>query len=178
MMFISLGIGTVVAIALIVVVSVLTGSKVTSNNGLPTSDLQGHKVATFSQSGLVSGTVRAPWSQGHPSVLLFFASDCTPCRAEMPKVANYVKSHDLGRVTVLGVDAEGSRSAGQGFIRQVHATFPVVFDPNFQITAGIFQFGQLPESVFLNAKGVVEQVYFGAIPVKELSAGIASLNNA
>ena len=178
MMFISLGLGAVIATALIVIVSLATGGKVTANNGLPTSDLVGHKVASFSQSGLESGTVKSPWSKGHPSVLLFFASDCSPCQGEMPKVAKWVRSHDLGKVTVLGVDAEGSRSAGQGFVKKVDATFPVVFDPNFQITAGIFQFGQLPESVFLNAKGVVQQVFFGAIPVKDLSAGIASLNNA
>lgn len=178
MMFISLGIGTAVAIALIVVVSVLTGGTVTSNNGLPTSALVGHKVAGFSLKGLSSGIEKAPWSHGHPGVLIFFASWCGPCQSEMPKVARWVATHDVGNVIVMGIDAGDIRSAAQSMVTKDHVAFAVASDPYDDVTAGVFKFGQLPETVFVSARGVVKQVYFGAILPKELSAGVAALANA
>jgi hypothetical protein len=51
----------------------------------------------------------------------------------------------------------------------------VAFDPNDVVTSGIFQFESVPETVFVSKDGVVEQVYFGAIPVSQLKSGIASL---
>jgi peroxiredoxin len=176
-MFISLGIGVVVAVALIAVVSVVTGGKVTNSSNEPRSALQGKKIATFSVSGLDGGTQKAPWSKGHPSVLVFFASWCEPCQGEIPKLAKYISSHDVGKVQVLGIDAGDQRGAAQAFTKKDHVTFSVAFDPNDAITAGLFKFAALPETVFLSAKGVVENVHVGAISTSQLASGIASLES-
>lgn len=178
MMFVSLGIGTAVAVALIAVVSVLTGAPVTSNSGQPTSALVGKSVKSFSLIGLNGGVERAPWRAGHASVLIFFASDCAPCRSEMPKVAKYVRTHNQGSVVVMGIDAGDQRSAAQAFVHQDGVTFPVGFDPSLKVTNGIFQFQAIPETVFVSKTGVVTRVYFGAIPVKSLTSGISSLKLA
>lgn len=177
MMFVSLGIGTVVAIALIAVVSVLTGGKATPNNGA-TSALVGKHVKSFSLGGLYSGTVDAPWTSDRASVLIFFASWCGPCKKEMPKVAAYVHVHDPSPVEVLGIDANDQRGAARSFVTNDGVTFPVAFDANGDVTSGVFSFLTVPETVFINAKGVVTQVYFGAIPVKQLAQGIKSLQAA
>ena len=55
MMFVSLGLGAVIAIALITVVSVLTGGKVTNSNAPPKAALDGTRIASFSTSGPNSG---------------------------------------------------------------------------------------------------------------------------
>ena len=177
MMFVSLGLGAAIAIALIVVVSVLTGGKVTNSKSTPKAALDGTKIASFSASGLDGGSEKAPWSSGHPSVLVFFASWCAPCQGEMPKLATYVTTHNQGSVEVLGIDAGDQRGAAQSFTRKDHVTFPVAFDPNDAITAGLFKFVALPETVFLNAKGVVQIVHVGAIPVAQFASGIKSLES-
>jgi thiol-disulfide isomerase/thioredoxin len=178
MMFVSLGLGTVVAIALIAVVSVLTGGKATPNNGTSTSALVGTHVKSFSLGGLNGGTRSAPWTSGRASVLIFFASWCGPCKSEMPKVAAYLRTHNPSPIEVLGIDANDERGAAQAMVRKDGVTFPVAFDANGVVTSGVFSFLTVPETVFINAKGVVTQVYFGAIPVKELSPGIKSLRSA
>ena len=174
MMFVSLGIGTVLAIALIVVVSVLTGGKVTPNQ-TTNSALVGTHVNAFSLSGLNGGTERSPWSYGHPSALIFFASWCGPCQSEMPKVAAYLRAHGASPVVVLGLDVNDKRSAAQSFVKKDGVKFPVAFDANANVASGVFSFLGVPETVFVTAKGVVTKVYFGAIPVKQLAQGIQSL---
>ncbi|HVA70955.1 MAG TPA: TlpA disulfide reductase family protein [Acidimicrobiales bacterium] len=177
MMFWSLGLGTVVAIALIAVVSVLTGGKATPNNA-STSALVGTHVQSFSLGGLNGGTESAPWTSGRASVLIFFASWCGPCKSEMPKVAAYLRAHDPSPVEVLGIDANDQRAAAQAMVRKDGVNFPVAFDANGVVTSGVFSFLTVPETVFINAKGVVTQVYFGAIPAKQLAQGIKSLRSA
>lgn len=174
MMGLSLGIGAAVAVALIVVVSIFTGGHVTDNNQ-PTSALVGKPAATFTLEGLQSGTVVAPWKSHHAAVLIFFASWCTPCKAEMPKVARYLSHHNEGSIHVIGIDANDERGAAKSFVTKSGVTFPIAFDPNGTVTTGIFQFQTVPETVFVNATGTVTQVYFGAIPKDVLVKGIAAL---
>ena len=134
----------VVVLAVITVVSNLTGGSTKSSDIAPVSSLVGKKVANYTLVGLSGGTERAPWSNGHPAVLIFFASWCGPCHSEIPKLASYVSTHALGHVVVMGIDATDVRSSAQAFVRRVHVTFPVAFDSNNVVTAGVFKFGQPP----------------------------------
>jgi thiol-disulfide isomerase/thioredoxin len=169
-----------VVVLIIAVVSALTGGKVTSGvqgDVLPTTKLVGQHVKISKLAGLSGGEIHAPWTQGHASVLIFFASWCTPCQGEMPKVAAYIRTHSPSPVDVVGVDANDERSAAQAFVKKDGVTFPVAFDANGTVTSGVFGFEELPESVFINAKGVVKKVYFGAIPERVLASGIKMLKS-
>ena len=172
-----IGAGTALAVVAIVVVSIVTGGHVT-NGDEPTSNLVGKSVASFSLSGLSSGTVEAPWKSHHAAVLIFFASWCGPCQSEMPKVADYLRHHNEGSIRVIGIDANDERGAAKNFVTKSGVTFPVAFDPDGAVTAGIFKFQTLPETVFVKAGGVVNQVYFGAIPKSVLATDIVDLRHA
>jgi thiol-disulfide isomerase/thioredoxin len=179
-MVISLGIGAVLAIALIAVVSVLTGDSVTSGtkNDLTSSALVGHHIKTFSLDGLNGGVLTSPWSHHQASVLIFFASYCGPCQGEMPKIAAYIRTHNPRPVDVVAVDAVDKRTAAQAMVKKDGVTFPVAFDPNGTVTTGLFGFEDVPESVFINAQGVVRGVYYGAIPKSVLITGLKKIKAA
>jgi thiol-disulfide isomerase/thioredoxin len=168
-------VGALAAVVLITVVSVLTGGKATN---APINQLVGKQMKSFSIAGLDGGHVSAPWKTGRPSVVIFFASYCGPCKTEMPKISKYLRAHNPGSVSVVGVDAVDARSAGQAMVKNAGFTYPVAFDSNGNVTSGIFGFSTVPESVFLNAKGVVTNVYFGAIPKKQLADGIKLLKSS
>jgi thiol-disulfide isomerase/thioredoxin len=170
----------VAAVILIAVVSALTGGKVTAGgkgDALPTTRLVGHHVQNFKLPGLSGGEIRGPWTAGHASVVIFFASWCGPCQGEMPKVAKYIRDHDPSPIDVVGIDANDERSAGQAFVKKDGVTFPVAFDADGTVTSGDFGFQELPETVFINAKGVVKRVHFGAIPDRALASGIKLLKS-
>ena len=170
-----IGAGAVLLVGVIAVVSDLTVGKVSNNGAAPASELVGHHVKDFSLRGLNGGTIKAPWESGHSSVLVFFASYCIPCQGEMPKIAKYIRTHSPSPVEVLAVDAIDERGSAQAMIKNDDVTFPVAFDPNGVVTTGVFGFGQVPESVFVNSKGIVEKVYYGAIPRQQLASGIKML---
>lgn len=167
--------GVLFAIGAVAIVSVLTGGKVGGKTPTPVSELVGHQMKDFALEGLNGGTIKAPWESGRASVLVFFASYCVPCQGEMPKIATYIRLHSPNPVTVLAIDANDARSSAQAMIQRDGVTFLVAFDPNGVVTAGVFGFGAIPESVFLDSKGVVEKVYYGAIPKQQLASGIKML---
>ena len=175
MMFVSIGLGTALAVALIVVVSLLTGGAVKATGNQPVNAMVGKSVKGFHLAGLNGGSVSAPYVQGHPTVLIFFASWCGPCKAEMPKVAAYLRSHNEGSVRVIGIDTNDQWANGRKFVSIAGVTSPVAFDPSTSISNGIFQLQAIPDTVFVNAKGVVTQVYPGAISTGQLAQDIAAL---
>ncbi len=86
-----------------------------------------------------------------------------------------LSTHKLGDVRVLGIDANDLRASAKAFVKKDRVTFPVAFDSNSTVTAGLFNFDTLPETVFLNDQGVVERVYFGAISISNFASGIEQL---
>ena len=170
MMWISLGLGAVVAAVLIVVVSLATGGSAT-----PTNVLDGTRVASFSIPSLDHGRVVAPWRSGHPAVVLFFASWCGPCTAEIPRVATFVEHHHLGRVRVVGVDVNDGVSAGRSFVRHAGVRFPVGVDPRSNLSSREFRLPGLPDTVFVNGDGVVTSVVVGSVSNAQLGDALTTL---
>jgi thiol-disulfide isomerase/thioredoxin len=165
------GAGVGLAIAVIAVVSVLTGGTVTGGKSGSTSALVGHHLKGFTLAGLDGGRVDAPWASHRASVIVFFASFCGPCQSEMPKIAQYIRTHNPRPVAVIAVDAADKLPSAQAMVKKDKVTFPVAYDPQSDVTSGIFGF----EYVFVSARGVVMGVHYGAIPAKQLAAAIASL---
>jgi thiol-disulfide isomerase/thioredoxin len=174
MMFVSLGIGTVIAVVLITIVSVLTGGKVKS--ATPPPALVGTTLSSLSEASLAGPSISAPWNSHHATVVIFFASWCEPCKTELPALSKYLADHSLGNVSVLGVDTQDTRSSGQHVVSSDHLNFPVFFDPSSTVAAGKFKLAGLPDTVFVTAKGVVQNMHIGAISAAQFAAGITALN--
>jgi len=171
MMFVSLGIGAVLATVLIVVVSIFTGGTVRSVGGQ--SAVVGKTIAPFSGTDLAGAPVTAPWSSGHPTLLVFLASWCAPCKAELPGLSSYLTHHNLGDVRVVGINYGDEPARARSLVAKDGFTFPVLPDAG-AITQGEFGFVGLPDTVALNGKGVVTYAHSGitsdAILAKELAS--------
>jgi cytochrome c biogenesis protein CcmG, thiol:disulfide interchange protein DsbE len=169
-MLVSIGAGTTLAIVLIVIVSIVTGG-----SAQPGNPLDGHHLAKFRLTGLSGGHVESPWATGHPAVVVFFASWCAPCKAELPMVASWVSSHDLAPVDVIGVDVNDENPAGEAFARTSKVTFPVGVDPVSTLANSEFSLPGLPDTVFVGANGDVVSAINGPVSLRELATGVEQL---
>lgn len=171
MMGVSLGLGAVLAVTLIIVVSLITGNSVGDNA------LDGNKIGSVSLPSLTTSvTVHGPWQSGHPTVVVFFASWCGPCVKELPRIAHFEQTHHLGRVRFLGIDYVDLEGKARQFAHRSGVTFPVGFDSSGSVTEGQFLISNMPDTVFINAKGVVVNVVNGPISNATLAADIRALN--
>jgi thiol-disulfide isomerase/thioredoxin len=107
----------------------------------------------FSLSSLFvpSRTVSLSEFRGEGLVLNFWSSWCVACRIEMPLLESAYSSQHW-KVKFLGIDTNDSRSAAQGFLAQVHVTYPCAFDPDLRAASAYGIFG-LPVTVFISASG-------------------------
>jgi thiol-disulfide isomerase/thioredoxin len=170
MMFISLGIGAAVAIVLITIVSYLTGGTVTTPT--TTSPLLGRAVPSFTATALDGRSVTAPWHHGRPTLLVFLASWCAPCRAELPRLSQYLRANAPAALAVVGVNYNDAPSSARALLASAHVTFPVVPDSG-AITVSDFGFVGLPDTVLVSSTGHVLAVHVGVTSNATLRADIA-----
>jgi thiol-disulfide isomerase/thioredoxin len=173
MMFVSLGIGTAVALLLIVAVSIATGG---GNNSLfQPNALDGKSLTPITLPGFGVGKVTTPWASGHPTVVVFYASWCQPCKEELPRVATFVRTNDLGNVRFFGVDFNDGFSAGKSMAAKSKVTFPSGFDKGGTATTVPFNLPGLPDTVFVNSNGTVSHYVIGPVSNAQLAAGVGAL---
>jgi thiol-disulfide isomerase/thioredoxin len=169
-----IGLGIVVAVGAVALVSALTGGKVTSGQSRIQAGYTGVKVPDFALSAVRGGVVREPWLDHKPAVVFFFASWCPPCQGEMPKLAKFLNTHHLGdgRVSVFGVDGDNSKADALRFMDKDRVDFPVGFNPSDSVIQGDFRINFFPDTEYVSAKGVIKHVHFGAITAAELTQGV------
>jgi cytochrome c biogenesis protein CcmG/thiol:disulfide interchange protein DsbE len=107
---------------------------------------------------------------GRPVIVNFFASWCVPCRQETPLMAKFYRS-EQGKVTVIGVDTNDSRTSALTFTQHYGVRYPVASDPA-ATTAGAFGVSALPQTFFLNAQHRIVDRIYGAVSQASLAKGV------
>lgn len=165
-------IGLILATAL--AVGLFTGVGTGRSGGIPGV---GTGAPSFSLPRLgARGTVGTPadgGGGGRPAVLLFFASWCGPCHAEMPALAAEYRHEQaaggpLARIAVIGVDGLDPVSRALPFVHQSGITFPVASDMDYDVTEGLYYFNGDPDAVFIEANGTIARIHHGAISASQL----------
>jgi len=111
----------------------------------------------------LDGTVRSLASfRGRVVLLNFWATWCTPCRAEMPMLetlSQAYKDHDFEVVGVAS-DVQGIEVV-QPFVTQLHLSFPILLDSTGQVTR-LYGVTSLPTTYLLDREGRLVTVAIGS----------------
>ncbi|WP_310963401.1 TlpA family protein disulfide reductase [Nocardioides terrisoli] len=100
---------------------------------------------------------------GHVTIVNVWASWCAPCRQELPTLAALARSWRSRGVRLVTIDTRDGPAAARSLLAEVHARgILAVRDPHGRLAVDWGATG-VPETVVLDARGVVRARWLGAI---------------
>ena len=123
----------------------------------------------FEASTIEGERVRLSDFRGKAVYLNFWASWCTPCRAEMPDIIALLDQYEAEGLVVLAMNAgEAFRAAG-GFVEelQMQSLTAITLDPSRSVIERYRVFS-MPTSVFIDAEGAVTRVHPGFATAEQM----------
>jgi peroxiredoxin len=108
---------------------------------------------------------------GKAVVVNFWASDCIPCKKEMPRLQAASKRWAHEQVAVVGVDVLDSRAAARDFARNHGVTYTIGVDPLGDL-ASRYGVAYTPTTFFVDRRGRIVKRILGPVSDSELDAQI------
>lgn len=116
----------------------------------PPAARAGRSVPTFALPQLTkAGKLSLASFKGRPVVLNFWASDCVPCKQEMPALKKLAHRSSAGSLAIVGVVEQDSRADAKRYALSHALNFANVFDADYDV-AGRFRVIGTPETFVLD----------------------------
>lgn len=110
---------------------------------------------------------------GQPVVLNFWASWCGPCRVEMPHLQSVSEAY-AGQAAIWGVNQAESPETIQDFQNETQVTYPLLADQDWTVNR-LYGVANLPTTVFVDAQGIVREVFVGTMSRAVLESKVQAL---
>ena len=112
--------------------------------------------------------------RGKPVVLAFFASWCHPCEEELPVLEQFAREHG-GALHVVAISFQDLSSDSVDFVHRLGITYPALLDDPAAPVARRYGVRGIPQTVFVDARGVVRGRVYGVTSRSELAPAIDDL---
>lgn len=135
----------------------------------------GEPAADFELALLDGGKFHLRGSAGQPTLVVFFATWCGPCRYELPTIDRlWQRFRDRG-VRVLAIDIEdaSARAALNRLVKDAGLSLPIALDG--QEAADAYQVESLPHAVLIDGEGNLRRVFIGPHAEAEFAYALRSL---
>jgi thiol-disulfide isomerase/thioredoxin len=140
---------------------------------------KGEPAPDFVLPALDGPPVRLSDLRGTPVLINFWATWCSPCRAEMPDIqAAYAGAG--GQLIVLAVNVEGTnaetaRRLSRDFKDELGLTFPILLDTPEGATFDQYRLRGLPDSFFIDRDGIIRDVVIGPLSKRALDEKLQAI---
>ena len=143
----------------------LTRAPAPQEGGPPPAPRQDFAAPDFTVQTLDGDTMTLHDLRGQVVVLNFWATWCSPCKAEMPALQRvYLDTRDRG-VEILAITVETDKTALQDFVDAYQLTFPIGVDASTEVSR-LYRVQGTPTTFFIDRKGVIRWVVVGG-PMSE-----------
>ncbi len=116
----------------------------------------------FTVPGLTTPSLRLSEFRGKVVLLNFWATWCSPCRAEMPAMERLYQRHKTDGFAVLGISVDRQGAAVvTPFATSFNLTFPIGLDPRMDV-AGNYGVVGLPSTFLIGRTGSILAIAVGA----------------
>ncbi|WP_135228197.1 TlpA family protein disulfide reductase [Deinococcus fonticola] len=137
--------------------------------------LLGQPAPTFVLKALDGSSVDLSSFRGRPLVLNFWASWCGPCRDEAPLFRDLDARRQRGNYQVLGVLFQDSNLGNaRKFVKEYRLTYPNAIDAKMD-AGSAYQVSGLPQTVFIDSRGVVRHIDKGGLSRERLNEGLKKI---
>lgn len=117
------------------------------------------------------------FSSGHPSLINFWASWCSPCQAEIPELQRLSQAY-RSRVDFIGIDTRDQKSSALSFLKSLGVTYPTLFDEEGTVAQSIGRLTAiqgLPFSLLIDSHGRIAALYLGMVSASEVNDALTEL---
>jgi cytochrome c biogenesis protein CcmG/thiol:disulfide interchange protein DsbE len=112
--------------------------------------------------------------RGKPVVLAFFASWCHPCEEELPVLEQFANER-RGALQLVAINFRDLSSDSVDFVHRLGITYPALLDDPSAPVARRYGVRGIPQTVFIDSRGVVRGRVYGVTSRRELAPAIDDL---
>lgn len=115
--------------------------------------------------------------RGQVVLVNFWATWCTPCRAEMPELDQVARDYRAAGFRVLAVNVLEDAAAVRRFREELKLELPLLLDPGGEVYRA-YKVQGLPSSFLIDRDGVIQDVRLGVVNRSYLEARLPALLSA
>ena len=149
----------------VVLLITLTGVLLVTGCSEPSGARVGEPAPNFQLEDLDGQSISISDLQGKPVLLNFWATWCSPCRAEMPYLQQIYEEWSGVGLEVLAINIGESPSLVTEFLQSYNLSLPVLLDTGGKI-ATKYNIRYMPTTFFIDKDGTIQVKIIGAFPNK------------
>lgn len=136
----------------------------------------GAAAPSFTLQTLDEASVSLTQQQGKVVIVNFWATWCTPCVSETPRLVQWQAQHGDAGLQVLGVNTvfQDSRDAVVEFAQEYEVTYPILLDDTGAV-AKQWAARQLPRTFILDRSGQVRFIKIGELTEDDFQREVVPL---
>lgn len=117
----------------------------------------------FTLKSQTGGNLKLSELRGQVVLINFWASWCGPCRQEMPALDELYQHYRSLDFTVIGINVEENSDNAKSLLKDIHVTFPVLFDNNNAVSK-LYSIKGMPSTILVDRDGNMRYLHMGYQP--------------